>query len=113
MLILGLLLILLGIGNLAMGEAKLDQYDLDVREAVALGGPGVMRPYRGTASILEPASDAQLLYETALIKRDYYRVIRRGGRLLTTLGAVLVVGALLRQAVAPSRGPASADVAAG
>ena len=87
----------LGIGNWTMGSIKLAQYGSRMAAAVAEGGPEVRRPFRGTESILERRTDAHELYTKSLIKREQYRVVHRGGRMLTLLGSAFILIALARR----------------
>lgn len=96
--IVGVSTLALGIANWIVGDAKMDEYRVRKRAAVAAGGESVKQPYWGTPSILDPSTDAQLLYESAAIKYEYYRIVRRGGHYLTGLG-----GAILLLAAARSR----------
>ena len=102
MLGVGLALLILGAGNWAMGRAKLVQYQARMSEAVAIGGPAVRQPFRGTASILEDRTAAHETFAHARLKHEYYRVIHRGGLLLLILGGLLAGGALLRRVLVPS-----------
>ncbi len=92
----------LGIGNLLMGTQKLEQYEWKMAQAVEIGGIEVAEPYRGTASILVPPSDAHLRYENAAMKHAYYEVVLRGGLLFVAVGMMLIGGALTRRVLVPS-----------
>lgn len=73
----------------------MDDYRARKRAAIAAGGESVRLPFSGTPSILDPSTDAQLLYEGAAIKYEYYRIVRRGGfYMLGTGAAVLLVAAV-------------------
>lgn len=96
-LVLGLVFLLLGAGNWAFGGDKMSEYKQRRRFAVQMGGPEVKERYRGTLGILEKRSSANDLFEDADIKYEYYRVIARGGRMMTITGAVLMLGALARR----------------
>jgi len=102
-LVAGVVLLVLGVGNWHMGSDKMRQYANRIAYARELGGPGVERPFRGTASILEPRTTANELYEDATAKHEYYRLVFRGGRLLCLLGGVLIASALLRRILVPAR----------
>ncbi len=103
MFLVGMALLLLGSANWLMGRSKMKEYEAVLQNAIAIDGPSIAEPFRGTATILEPATDARFLYESASIKRDYYRVVKRGGRFLTVLGTILVLGAMLRRYLVPQR----------
>lgn len=97
----GVLLLILGIGNWRIGTVKLHQYEGRMAEAVARGGQDVKRPFLGTVSILDHRTEAHELYEKSLIKRNQYRIVHRGGRVLTVLGAMFVLAALARRRTQP------------
>lgn len=90
-LIVGLCLVALGTANAVAGWTKMDEYRRRKHAAVAAGGESVKLPFEGTTSILSPSTDAQLLYESASIKYQYYRIVRRGGFYFLGLGAGLLV----------------------
>ncbi len=94
--IVGVSTLALGIANWIVGDAKMDEYRVRKRAAVAAGGESVKQPYWGTPSILDPSTDAQLLYESAAIKYEYYRVVRRGGHYLTAFGGAVLLFAAVR-----------------
>jgi len=100
--IIGLVLLVLGIGNWVVGGYKIHQYRRRAEIAYRRGGPDVHLPYRGTASILEPTTPARDLYEASRVKYEQYRVVHRGGRMLTILGVLMVLGALARRWAVPS-----------
>jgi len=94
--IVGISLIALGAANAITGDVKMDEYRARKHAAIAAGGESVRLPFSGTPSILDPSTDAQLLYEGASIKYEYYRIVRRGGRYFIGIGAVLLIGAAIR-----------------
>lgn len=94
---LGFVFLLLGAGNWGFGGDKMSEYKQRRRFAVQMGGPEVKERYRGTLGILEKRSSANDLFEDADIKYEYYRVIARGGRMMTITGAMLMIGALARR----------------
>lgn len=97
--IVGVSMLALGIANWAIGDAKMDEYRVRKRAAVAAGGESVKQPFWGTPSILDPSTDAQLLYESAAIKYEYYRTVRRGGHYLTGIGGgILLISAIRSRA---------------
>ena len=96
-LVMGLVFLVLGAGNWGFGGSKMSEYKQRRRFAVQMGGPAVKEPFRGTTSILEKRSSAHDLFEDADIKYEYYRVIARGGRVMTLTGVALVLGAAARQ----------------
>ena len=86
----------LGAGNWTLGAMRLQHYEQRIAYARELVGPEVDRPYRGTLSILEERTGAHELYEDATAKHGYYRIVRRGGRLLTLGGCLVLFFALVR-----------------
>lgn len=97
--VVGLCLVALGLANAAAGWTKMDEYRERKQAAVVAGGESVKLPFEGTTSILAPSTDAQLLYESANIKYQYYRVVRRGGFYLTGTGVVLLLFTALRSRI--------------
>ena len=95
--IVGVTLIALGIANAIVGWTKMTEFRQRKHAAVAAGGDSVRLPFSGTPSILDPSTDAQLLYESAAIKFEYYRIVLRGGFLFTGAGAVVLVVTTLRR----------------
>ena len=65
-LIAGLVLLVLGIGNLRMGSDKMRQYGNRIAYARELGGPTVDLPFRGTESILEPRARLMKGYQALM-----------------------------------------------
>ncbi|HYB97697.1 MAG TPA: hypothetical protein VEC57_01050 [Candidatus Limnocylindrales bacterium] len=97
MLIVGASLLALGIGNTLLGLSKLPEYRAKKHAAVAIAGDSARRMTQGTAAILDPATDAQLLFDSAFTKYEYYRVVLRGGIWLTALGLILIGGVTVRR----------------
>lgn len=97
--VVGICLVALGAGNAITGNSKMNEYRQRKRAAIAAGGESVKLPFSGTPSILDPTTDAQLLYESAAIKYEYYRIVRRGGYYFLALGAALLVGSAIRSRV--------------
>jgi hypothetical protein len=112
--IVGLCLVALGTANAITGNEKMDEYRERKRAAVAAGGESVKLPFSGTPSILDPTTDAQLLYESAAIKYEYYRIVRRGGYYFLGIGTALIVGSAIRSRMRrrPTREPDSQRIAA-
>ncbi len=97
--IVGICLVALGAANAITGDQKMDEYRARKRAAVAAGGESVKLPFSGTPSILDPTTDAQLLYESAAIKYEYYRIVRRGGYYFLGIGAALLLGSAIRSRI--------------
>jgi len=89
--VIGIALVALGLANIAVGWVKMDEWRDRKHEAVAAGGEPARLPFSGTPSILDPSTDAQLLYESATIKYEYYKVVLRGGLCFVAAGAVILV----------------------
>ena len=96
-------MLVLGLGNWLMARSKLEQYANRISYARELAGPEVDKPFRGTASILEPRTTAHELYEDWTAKHEYYLVVHRGGRVLIAVGLLMAAGALLRRLAVPVR----------
>ena len=97
LLIVGISLFVLGLGNTLLGLSKLPEYRAKKHAAVAIAGDSARQMTQGTAAILDPATDAQLLFDSAFTKHEYYRVVFRGGLWLTVLGALLIGAAGARR----------------
>ena len=98
LIVIGLSFVALGIANAAAGWTKMDEYRALKHQAIAVGGESVRLPFSGTPSILDPSTDAQLMYESAAIKYEYYRIVRRGGFYFLAIGTTILLGATLRNA---------------
>ena len=106
----GLALIVLGGGNWINGRQKIEEYQTLAErpaQAVTVSSPEEY-PYlneRTAAALLEPLRTRITTRSYAEGKRDFYRVVLTGGRLIVLLGAFLVVAATYwehrREAAAP------------
>jgi len=94
--VVGLSLVALGAANALTGNSKMDEYRARKHAAIAAGGESVRLPFSGTPSILDPSTDAQLLYESAAIKYEYYRIVRRGGHYFLGIGTAVLLFAAAR-----------------
>jgi hypothetical protein len=105
-LVFGLAIFALGLGNFAFGGSKVALYKARQLEAVRLGGFEVSRPFRGTESILDDRTEMHEYYEDSLTRYRYYKLLRRGGRFLMGVGGAIVLGALVRRLAVrtPARG---------
>jgi len=86
----GLVLLLLGIGNWATGTVRLREHEAIVR-APSPAPQGASRPHGGHGS------SGQEEVEIARVRMDFYHVVASGGRLMTVAGFVLVTFALARR----------------
>lgn len=85
----GLLLLAVGLGNVVAGRPKIEQYDeLKNASATAVAAD--------PAALFPPASERQERYEIARAKLDFYHRVIIGGQLLAALGIVLLVVGTLR-----------------
>lgn len=96
--VVALSFVALGVANVVAGWEKMNEYRVRKHEAIAIGGESVKLPFAGTPSILDPSTDAQLLYEGANIKYKYYRTVRRGGFYFLGIGSALLLWATIRAA---------------
>ncbi|MFN2377048.1 MAG: hypothetical protein ABR538_10950 [Candidatus Binatia bacterium] len=101
--VVGLSLLALGVANTIAGNSKMNEYRARKQAAIAAGGESVKLPFSGTPSILDPSTDAQLLYESAAIKYEYYRTVRRGGHYFLGIGAALLLVAAIRSRLTQRR----------
>jgi hypothetical protein len=90
----GTILVVLGIGNYVAGTYKTAHY----QEVIA---DRVPQTYIASPFLLREAgrpfpNDAWERWEIARAKLDFYRVVQSGGRLMTTLGMICTLLALLR-----------------
>jgi hypothetical protein len=100
-LIAGLVLIALGLGNWIMGLDKTQRYARRMKVAVAREGAAAAIPFSGTTTILEEYTAAREIHADSLVKYEYYRVLHRGGILLLVIGVLLSSGAVVRLIVVP------------
>lgn len=106
----GLALIVLGGGNWINGRQKIDEYQAlseQPAQATAVSSPQEYPNLndRTAAALLEPLRTSISTRSYAEGKRDFYRVVLTGGRLIVLFGAFLVVAATYwerrREAAAP------------
>ena len=98
LLICGVVLFFLGVGNWILGQSKMKEYTERARGSNS--GPGVERfgdfpelTARTNAALLERL---QSEYSHAAAKLDFYRVVESGGRAVSLGGLLLIVAALGR-----------------
>lgn len=90
LLVTGLVLLVLGIGNWVTGTVRLREHEAIVR-APSPTPHVVARPHAGVAG------SSQEEIEIARGRMDFYHVVASGGRLMTLVGFVLVTFALARR----------------
>ena len=95
----GLLLLAVGLGNLVAGRTKIAQYEEVLRSASP-------RPPPDPAALFPPASEGDERHELALAKLAFYQLLLRTGWLLSLLGALLLSLGVLRVWVRAPRAPA-------
>ena len=100
-LIFGIVVFTLGAGNWAFGASRAAQYKARQLEAIRSGGFDVSRPFRGTATILDERTEMHEFYEDSVARYRYYKIVRRGGRFLMSIGGLIVLGALVRRIAVP------------
>jgi len=95
----GLLLLCVGIGNVVAGRPKIQQYDelLSATATAVAADPAALFP---------PASERQERHELARAKLAFYQRVIIGGQLLSALGIVLLVVGTLRVWVRAPHAPA-------
>lgn len=86
----GLLLLAVGIGNVVAGRTKIVQYSEVLRSATPA------RPPADPVALFPPASEGEERRELALAKLAFYQLMLRTGRLLSLLGALLLSLGVLR-----------------
>lgn len=91
LLIIGLVLLLLGVGNWATGTVRLREHEAIVRAPVPPPTPGAIRSRGGRRG----SSHEEIAIARA--RMDFYHVVASGGRLMTVAGFVLVTFALARR----------------
>jgi hypothetical protein len=103
----GLLLLGVGLGNMVAGESKIVQYrDVmsDVLETAASPAPA------DPASLFPPASEGEERYHLVRSKLAFYQLLLTAGQLLSALGVSLVGLGVLRLWLRAVRSPADVPV---
>ncbi len=96
----GLLLLAVGLGNLVAGRTKIVQYEEVLRSAPPA------RPPADPAALFPPTSEGDERHELAIAKLAFYQLLLRTGWLLSLLGALLLSLGVLRVWVRAPRAPA-------
>ncbi len=98
----GIVLVILGLGNWIASHSKVVEYEQRARESASVEDPAPT----GAFSRLTPRTSATLLdrlqphfsdYGAAAARRDFYAVVESGGRLITIVGMLLVGVGLLQR----------------
>ena len=95
----GLLLLAVGLGNIVAGRTKIVQYEEVLRSASPARLPA------DPAALFPAASEGDERHELALAKLAFYQLLLRAGRLLSSLGALLLSLGVLRVWVRAPRAP--------
>jgi hypothetical protein len=97
----GVLLVILGLGNWVVSRSKLFEYGHRIASTETIDRVGTLSDYRE----LTPRTNATLLerlhrgtpdYNFTAAKLDFYTVVQSGGRLLAFIGLLVAGVALLR-----------------
>ena len=96
----GLLLLAVGLGNMVAGRTKIAQYEEVLRSV------SPARPPADPAALFPPESEGDERHELALAKLAFYQLLLWAGRLLSLLGALLLSLGVLRVWVRAPRAPA-------
>ena len=94
----GLALIAVGGGNWLNGQAKMAEYEALASQPAQLAPASAPEEFpnlneRTTTTLLEPLRRSSTASSYVEGKRDFYRVVLSGGRVLVLLGAFFVVTA--------------------
>jgi hypothetical protein len=101
LLVAGLMLLLLGIGNWIVGAVQITKYQGLLRNTAKTGLEESYRNFqeldlRKNEEILRRISKDREKYNTARVKVDFYYVVLGGGRLLFFIGLFLTFFGLIR-----------------
>ncbi|MGH7856815.1 MAG: hypothetical protein ACREQY_05745 [Candidatus Binatia bacterium] len=91
LLVAGVMLVVLGIGNWAVGALRVERYaDYLAQHPDPAGHTGDVK-----AALLEPPDDQREERNVSRAKLEFYELVRSGGRLMVVLGVVCLVAGLL------------------
>jgi len=101
LLVAGLLLLVLGIGNWIAGAVELTKYQGLLRKTAETGLEESYRSFQEldqqkNEEVLRRINEDRERYNTARVQMDFYYVVLSGGRLLFLLGALLTFFSLIR-----------------
>ena len=91
----GLLLLVLGVGNWSVAQGKLAEYtdSLSIRDTPKVGSFGEFKELdaRTNAELLRPFQHGVGAYAMANVKPDFYKVVQTGGQLFSFAGIGLIL----------------------
>jgi len=101
MLVAGVLLLVLGIGNWIAGAVELTKYQSLLRKTAETGLEDSYRSFQEldqqkNEEVLRRINEDRERYNAARVKMDFYYVVVSGGRLLFLIGALLTFFSLIR-----------------
>lgn len=101
LLVAGLILLILGIGNWIVGAVQITKYQRLLRNTAKTGLEDSYQSFqeldrRKNEEVLRRINKDREKYNTARVKVDFYYVVLGGGRLLFFLGLFLTFFALIR-----------------
>ncbi len=101
LLVAGLMLLLLGIGNWVVGAVQITKYQGLLRNTAKTGLEDSYRNFqeldlRKNEEVLQRINKDREKYNTARVKVDFYYVVLGGGRLLFFIGLFLTFFGLIR-----------------
>jgi len=101
LLVAGLMLLLLGIGNWIVGAVQITKYQRLLRSTAKTGLEESYRNFqeldlRKNEEVLQRINKDREKYNTARVKVDFYYVVLGGGRLLFFIGLFLTFFGLIR-----------------
>lgn len=92
---IGVVLLVLGLGNWAVSQSKLNEYEARAAAPQAIDAGSLADFQRLTprtnARVLDGLHRGQSAADIATAKRDFYAVLATGGRLIAGSGVLLVV----------------------
>jgi hypothetical protein len=97
----GVLLVILGLGNWVVSRSKLFEYGHRIASTETVERVGSLADYpeltpRTNATLLERLHRGAPDYDFTAAKLDFYTVVQSGGRVLTSIGVLVAGVALLR-----------------
>lgn len=99
---IGVVLLVLGLGNWVASRDKISEYERRVREPDPTEGPSSLDGFtrltpRTNATLLERLQPHFGDYGVAEARRDFYTVVQSGGRLIAVTGLLLIGIGLLQR----------------